>query len=220
MKPTKFEGHCEELAGHIYDYAGPKQAEDQYTKTMHEICEYIGRNYKQGTDAKIALEMLAVPSFPEPADPLKDATQTRCRIWEKEVDEYIKKGLLLTENLKTAYSLLYRQCSEAMRAKLESRPNHAAIKAPADAIGLLENIRTVMFQFQAQRYAPLALHEAKQRFYMLTQDKHSMCQEYYEMFKNNIDVLEYCEGTVGDDPGLIDAELTLVNCTRANAMDL
>ena len=42
MKPTKFkQGRCEELAGYIYDYAGDKQAADQYTKTMREICKYV-----------------------------------------------------------------------------------------------------------------------------------------------------------------------------------
>ena len=220
-KPTKFEGHWEELAGHIYDYAGAKQAADQYTKTTHEICEYVGRNYKHGTDTKMTLEMLAVPTFPEPMDPLNDATWTWIRIWEKEVDEYVKRGTLLSKNLKTAYSLIYGQHSEAMRAKLESRPNHATLEAMADSIGLLENIRMVMFQVQAQWYAPLALHEAKHhRFYTFTQDKHSTCQQYYETFKNNIKVVKYCGGTIGDDPGLIDAKLALMNCTRANATNL
>jgi hypothetical protein len=38
----KFGGRCEELTGHIYDYASPRQATDQYTKTTREICEYVG----------------------------------------------------------------------------------------------------------------------------------------------------------------------------------
>jgi predicted RNA-binding protein associated with RNAse of E/G family len=217
VKTTKFEGRCDELAGHVYDYAGVRQAADQYTKTTREICEYVGRTYKHGADTKIALETLAMPAFREPEDPPANATRTRVRIWEKEVDEYVKRGILLTENLKTAYLLIYGQCSEAMRAKLESRPNHQAVEASADAIALLENIRTVMFQFQAQRYATLALHEAKRRFYTFTQDKHSTVQQYYETFKNNIDVIEYCGGKIGDDPGLIDAELVRMNCTTASA---
>jgi hypothetical protein len=57
---------------------------------------------------------------------------------------------MLAENLKLAYSLVYRQCIDVLQAKLESRPNHAAIKGAADLIGLLENVRTVMFQFQLQ----------------------------------------------------------------------
>ena len=33
------------------------------------------------------------------------------------------------------------------------------------------------------------------------------CQQYYESFKNNADVLEYAGGALGREPGLIDAEL-------------
>ena len=78
-----------------------------------------------------------------------------------------------------------------------------------------------MFQFQAQQYAPLALHEANGRFYTFTQDKHSNCWQYYETFKNHVKIIGYCGGTIGDDPGLmIDAELALTNHTQANVMNL
>ena len=68
-------------------------------------------------------------------------------------------------------SLIYGQCSNALRAKLESRPNHAStIEDAADSIGLLENIRAIMFQFQFKQYSPLlVLHEAKHRFYLFCQ---------------------------------------------------
>jgi hypothetical protein len=205
---------------HIYyDYANPRQAADIFTKTTREICEYVGRTYKYGADTKTVLETLTTPVFPEPTDPPTGATRTQERIWEKQVDEHVKRGSMLTENLKTAYSLIYRQCSDALHAKFESRPNHAAIEAAADPIGLLENIRTVMFQFQLQRYSPLALHEAKRRFYMFSQDRHMTCQQYYyATFKNNVEVIEYCGGALSQDPGLVDAELVKAGHARATAM--
>ena len=33
------------------------------------------------------------------------------------------------------------------------------------------------------------------------------CQQYYETFKNSADVLEYCGGALGKEPGLVDTEL-------------
>lgn len=69
-----------------------------------------------------------------------------------------------------------------------------------------------------QRYATLALHEAKHHFYTFTQDKHSTLQQYYEMFQNNIDVIEYCGGNISKDLGRVTAELTRMNLTTANAM--
>ena len=161
-RASRFEGRCEELKGHVYDYANPRQAANQYTKTTREICEYVGRMYKYGADAKMALEGLQVPMFTQPEDPPEDATRTAIRMWEKRIDELVKKETVLEENLKTAFSLIYGQCSDELRAKLESREDHAQVEAMSDSLGLLRNIRTVMFQFQSQCYTPLALHEAKQ----------------------------------------------------------
>jgi hypothetical protein len=43
------------------------------------------------------------------------------------------------------------------------------------------------------------------------------CQQYYETFKNNVEVIEYCGGTLGKDTGLVNAELTTAGLTRATA---
>jgi hypothetical protein len=58
----------------VYDYANPRQAADQFTKTTRKICEYVGRTYKYGADAKTTLKTMAEPTFTEPTDP--DATTT------------------------------------------------------------------------------------------------------------------------------------------------
>jgi hypothetical protein len=36
----KFEERCDDLKGHVYDYANPRQTgADQYTKSTREVCE-------------------------------------------------------------------------------------------------------------------------------------------------------------------------------------
>ena len=57
--------------------------------------------------------------------------------------------------------VIYGQCSDTLQVKLESRPDYEMIKAAVDPIGLLENIKVVMYQFQAECYGPLVLHAAK-----------------------------------------------------------
>ncbi len=47
---TKFDGKCEELKGHIFDCTDVRQS-DQYSRTVKEIAEYVGRTYKYGADA-------------------------------------------------------------------------------------------------------------------------------------------------------------------------
>jgi hypothetical protein len=160
---------------------------------------------------------MAEPTFTEPTNPDATATRTQQRIWKKQVNEHVKRCNMLAENLKTAYSLFYGQCSDALRAKLESWPDHIGIEGAADSIRLLENIRTVMFQFQSQGYGPLALHEAKRQFYLFSQDQHMTCQQYHKTFKNNIEVIKYCGGVMCNDAGLVDSELTLAGLTHGSA---
>ena len=204
-RTIKFDGRCEELTGHVYDYVNPRKAADQYAKTTREICEYIGCTYTYSEDTKIALETLTRPTLAMPQDPAEDTTQTARKIWEEWIKQYMRREDTLAQNLKSAYALIYGQCSNTLCVKLESRPDYEGIKAAANPIGLLENIKTVMYQFQ--EYSPLALHEAKCCYYTFYQDKNTTCQQYYESFKNNADVLEYASGALGREPGLMEVEL-------------
>ena len=97
---------------------------------------------------------------------------------------------------------------------MELRPDHTKVEVTSNSLGLLQNIRTMMFQFQSQCYGPLALHEAKRRFYMFTQEKAMTCQQYYETFRNNADMIkEYCGRVLGNDPGIVDKKLMLLGTT-------
>ena len=112
-------------------------------------------------DTKIALETLSKPTLVMPEDPADNVTQMEKKIWDKRVKQYMRREDTLARSLKSAYTLIYGQCSDTLWVKLESRPDYKMIKATADPVGLLENIKAIMFQFQAERYyGPLALHEA------------------------------------------------------------
>jgi hypothetical protein len=101
----KFEGKCDDLKGHIYDCTDSRQA-DQYTKTTKEIQEYVGRTFKGGGDACLIFDNLTLPVIPEPDDSPAGAGKTKCCIWEKQVNEYVKQVSLLKQNIKTIYSLV------------------------------------------------------------------------------------------------------------------
>ena len=96
----KFEGRCEQLKGHVFDCSDARQS-DMYTKTIKEIAEYVGRTYKYSGDIRLAVENLELPDTTEPDDPPANATRTQVRIWEKQVDEYVKRDNYLKENIKT-----------------------------------------------------------------------------------------------------------------------
>jgi Reverse transcriptase (RNA-dependent DNA polymerase) len=149
-------------------------------------------------DVKLAIERLEPPIFTVPPDPSATATKSETRIWEKRVDEFVKRESTLEANMTSTYSIVWGQCTDVMRAKLEALDDHDQIAGSNDVLKLLKNIKDVAFSFQSQRCKLHSLHEAKRRFYTMTQEKGMTCQAYLERFKNQVDVIEHCGGSVVD----------------------
>jgi hypothetical protein len=120
VKQPKFVGKNEDLVrGHVYDCSDARQS-DIFMKTTKEVSEYVGSNFKYGSDVSLAIENLAMTTLVEPADPADNATKTQIRMWEKKVDEFVKRKTYLEENLKTVYSLVWGQCTNVMRQKVKA----------------------------------------------------------------------------------------------------
>ena len=195
----KFEGKCGELKNHIFEYNHYKQA-DQHVNTKREIEEYIGRTYKYGTDVKISLENLKVYDIPEPGDrPTGDA---KIYIWQKQVDEHIKRQIALEENLKTAYTLIWGQCSDMMRAKIEASKNYSQMRSTYDSIMLLKELKDVTFRFEDQKYIYESLYLSYKNFFNFRQKNDMSITQYLETFNNMVDVMEQHGGILGTEPQL------------------
>ncbi len=199
VQQAKFEGKCAELKGCIYDCTDSKQA-DVFTKTTKEIANYVGTTYKYGNDIKLAVSTLTVPTFPEPVDPPDGATKSKIEIWKTKISDFCKRESHLEENLKTLYSLIWGQCTDLIRARIEALDEHQRMFTEGDSIGLLVAIKKLVYNYQSQKYRPLALHENMRRFYMLYQDRTLSCQLYLARFHNRFDFLDQCEAVAGQTP--------------------
>mmetsp|Transcript_19297 Transcript_19297/g.24900 ORF Transcript_19297/g.24900 Transcript_19297/m.24900 type:complete len:172 (+) Transcript_19297:434-949(+) len=93
----------------------------------------------------IAIETLSILSLAVPADPSDKATRTETRIWEKEVDEYIKGKTHLQENVKTIFSIVLSQCTEILHARLEALEIFDTMSAEARVLILSRMPRIVEF---------------------------------------------------------------------------
>jgi len=213
----KFDGRCDELKGYVYDLNGSRSA-DIFTKTTKEVADYVAKNYGCGGDIRLAVLNLELPVLEQPEDLADGATATEKRIWEKEIDEYVKEKAKLKQNVKALYSLVWGQCSDAMRAKLEGQQGHEAMSKRADGIGLLKAIKSIVYNFQDQKYLPEALFEANRRFYSCNQGKDS-AQDYHTQFQNTVDVIEHCGGQIGNDPGIVAAVARDLGHTDLSTID-
>ncbi len=150
----------------------------------------------------MAVETLTLPTLTSPTDPPENANRTETRIWEKTVDEYVKQRSYLAENMKTLYSLVWGQCTDSMRQKLEAHKTFAGVSTTGDGLGLLKLVKGIAFRFQSQKYLPHALHEALKRYYNCSQGKFASAQAYLEHFQNVIAVVTESGGSIAGHEGI------------------
>ena len=126
--------------------------------------EHVGTEYKCGGDICSSIENLnrfVIPLPVVPADTANDLTRT---ISINKIDLYVKRDGILDENLQKAYSLIFGQCTELLKSKLNSSVNWDAMSSTYDMFALLEAIKTITYKSKDQKYLPLSLHNAKTNF--------------------------------------------------------
>lgn len=219
-KGPRFEGGVDALKGHIYGCSSPRA--DHYIKTTREIAKYVGLTYENGDDVKRAIESLTDTTFTKPADPIAGATMTQTRLSEIYVNKYIERKEIYSKNMKSAYSLVWGQCTNAFQAKLELWDDHSHIALNRDVLGLLRNIKEeAALDFRSQKRPIQALFEAKRRFYTFSQDRSMTCHAYLEQFKNLVECIELCGGSMVDSAMLTRAlEAAGVDHNTATAKQL
>ena len=181
----KFTGLEEVLEDHTYTL-GYLRAE-YFATTRKAISSYVRKTYKNGGNVKRSIDPLYVIDIPQPSN-LKTATpkapadpgdptvtppisptpsilvtpgptQTEERIWQKEVDEFMRRRQILVRNLENLFALLWGQCEKPLQEKLRSIPQYEELAANCDALALLLTIREVAFNQQSHRYQPLQVLE-------------------------------------------------------------
>ena len=176
-----FNGATENLTGNILDISYNQI--EMYNATIKIIGEHVGITYKNGADVRSSIEQLEELNIEIDKD-LANATALQTRIWTKEVDNTVRRIDILTQNLKTLYSLVWGQCSPPMKAKIESLEGFEETKLDADGIALLIGIKNICFgAVEENKYKLQTIHEALLKFYHFKQDKFMTESDYLERFK-------------------------------------
>ena len=187
LHSTSFTGGIDELKSHYYDCSSYKQA-DRYVTTTKAIKEYVGKNYSNGGDIRATLENMEEFEVENPEDPSANyndiidpnngeviqtaqdqVTYLERKIYDNEIIAMVKRRNLLKSNLQKAYSLILGQCTDLMKDKLKASTRWNDIKSRQDALELLNEIRTITYKFEEQKYLPLSIHNAKATFYSFCQ---------------------------------------------------
>jgi hypothetical protein len=168
------------------------------------LSEHVGRTCSSG--ARTAVETLILPLFDCP----DGASETDKPKWTKRVDTMVCREDRFDEDLKKVCSLIWGQCTELLRAKLQAKDGCVQMKVECDTVELLKSIKD-------QKKAAHSPHEALRKFCNGHQEKSSNAQDCYQHFKNHVEVAEHCGGSLGNQ-GLIDKKLeerglSIVTCS-------
>ena len=101
--------------------------------------------------------------------------------------------------MKSLWSLLWRQSSDAIQTRIEALPNFDTMQDISTGLELLQTIQRLMFNVQEQKYKVLSVHLAKCQFYLFKQEKNFTVADYFEQYNNLLKVLEACGANLGDD---------------------
>ena len=222
MAPTiprhRFEGATDELKGQIFDLVGARSA-DLFIKSKKALANYVGRTYQHSGDIRHTIETLTLPTIPTPTAPIGDPIPPLlAAIFSEQVKEYVTQTSRLQENIKCLWALVWGQCSDTIRTRIQALDMYEDMHAASDGLQLLIAIKDLMFNVQERKYIPLSIHLAKRQFFLLSQGRNTV-GEYYEQFKNQTDVLTHIGAGIGNDEAITNQVLRSQGVDVDDVMD-
>ena len=194
-RETRFEGSYEDLKGSIYDVTAGK---DTFLKTTRKIAEYVGREYTDAGEYRLAMINLNLPTLVEPQLPADGAGMMEVEIWKMARRTYSKKSEARDRNEQRIYALTLGQCSQALRNRMEAHQNWTATDEASNVIGLLTIVQVCMTLRQTRKHEVHSLFEAEAHVMAYKQSKNTSNHDYYEKFKDSVATAE----RLGSDIGL------------------
>jgi len=211
---STFKGNTEEMNGHVFQFFNKCEDKKHFSKTVEALGEHIAKKLKYPGDMVSLTKDFVKPEIPIPTE--LEASETNrlvIAIWEKKVSAYCTRTDYLNSNLKTAYGVIWGQCSEAMKAKLSSLDDFEAKSHESDCVWILKENKGIAYCFEGQRYIYLSFNNARTSYYAYTQGAEDSISSYLEHFRSLVEILEHYGGAIGEDPGLLDATTAVLSNT-------
>jgi hypothetical protein len=199
---STFKGNTEEMNGHVFQCFNKCEDKKHFSKTVEALGEYIAMKLKYPGNMVSLTKDFVKPKIPKPTElEVSETNRLVIAIWEKKVSAYCTRTDYLDSNLKTAYAVIWGQCSEAMKAKLTSLDDFEAKSHKSDCVWILKEIKGITYRFEGQRYIYFSLDDARTSYYAYTQGAEDSISSYLEHFRSLVEVLEHYGGAIGKDPG-------------------
>ena len=192
-KPTARKG----LSDYQYTVGSAKQASDFVTVTNY-LVNYIRRTYVKGEDIANALENLEDVDLKAEAPSMRVSINADPQVaaredeqfkeeYKIEYTEYNRRLTKYKENKVSAEALLWNQCSNIMRSKIQSRKDYeSTIKG--DPVMLLTAIKEHALSYESTRYRQATIFDSMKSLLNLRQKDEENSIDYLKRFKAARDV--------------------------------
>ena len=196
-KPSSMTTKRKGLSDYTYYVGSAKQASDYVTVTNFLI-NYVRRTYTKGEDIANALEKLEEVDFTTLEPVMKQSSSSDAAVKEREnkqfekqyeikYTEYERRVNQYQENRVQAEAMLWNQCTNTMKSKIQSRKDYYA-EIKGNPVKLLQAIKEHALSYESTQYRMKTLCDALKSFINLKQKEDESAIDYLKRFKAARDV--------------------------------
>ena len=100
---------------------------------------------------KIAIKTLTVPTMKLPNNFPANTSAAQNRHWEKRIVEISKEEMMLDENMKTLFSIVWGQVLDVLKHRIQVLDKFKTMNAEGDFLALLAALRNQAFNFSHRK---------------------------------------------------------------------
>ena len=158
------------MNGHVFQCFNECEDKKQFLKNVEALGEYIAKKLKYpGVMVSLTNDFVR-PKIDKPTElEVSETNRLVIAIWEQKVSAYYTRTDYLDSDLKTAYAVIWGQCSKAIKANLTSLDDFETKSHGSDCVWILTEIKGIPYRFEGQRYIYLSLDNARTTYYAYTQ---------------------------------------------------
>ena len=211
-------GKCEALKTDVFDYGEPGHTE-LYRRSREELLDYVRVEFDQGGAVAESIISGAAQYPPEPTDPAVGATRTQEEIWKRRVASFVRAQEDIDRGLKQAYTLMWGQCTQRLRDKLETNTRYAVVSAAKDVFALDAMIQAQAHEtMDSRRKKAWTALESKLSVLNFHQEQVKLNDvEFYREFAGRIQGLKTGKVAIGKDDCVVETLLQERGLTMENA---
>jgi hypothetical protein len=114
----------------------------------------------------------------------------------------------LTTNKTKLLTIILSQYRESVKPKLQATPGFISVKNSNDCKWFLTTLKDICHSFEKTEHRSFALAKAKAAIFNCKQGPHQMINEYFEIFKELLSVLESYGGQMHNTASTATPEMT------------